>query len=124
MINFQNDNIFKLSPIDPQSVYKSLEVMLVDGEQIINAFKTIRDKVVVTNKRIITINVQGITGKKVDYTSLPFSKVQAFSIETAGHFDFDCVLELWFTGLGKVRLEINGSFDIRTFNKTLSTYIL
>lgn len=59
-----------------------------------------REYVVFTSKRVIAVNVQGITAKKKDYTSLPFTKVQAFSLETAGTFDLDAELELWFSGLG------------------------
>ncbi len=76
------------------------------------AFQTIRDMVVFTNKRIIAINVQGITGKKKDFTSLPYSKVQAFSVETAGTLDLDCEMELWFSGLGAVKFEFVGSLMI------------
>ena len=96
----------------------------IDGETVMSTFQTVRDMVVFTNKRIITINVQGITGTKKDYTSLPYSKIQAFSVETAGLLDLDCELELWFSGLGKVKLEFKGNFDIAAFNKVLSNYIL
>ncbi|WP_244663289.1 PH domain-containing protein [Vibrio harveyi] len=60
---------------------------LIDGESIFAGFKTVRDQVVFTNKRVIAANVQGITGSKVDYTSLPYSKINAFSIETSGTLD-------------------------------------
>ncbi len=66
------------------------------------AFKGLRDYIVLTSKRIIAVNVQGMTGKKKNYTSLSFSKVQALSLETAGEFDLDAELELWFSGLGRV----------------------
>lgn len=124
MIDFSTDTIFKLKPISADEGHKAIEMMLVEGEEVVSAFSTIRDKVIITNKRVITMNVQGITGKKIDYTSLPFSKVQAFSVETAGTLDRDCEIDLWFSGLGKVRLEIAGSFDIQAFNRILSHYIL
>lgn len=54
-----------------------------------------------TNKRIFAVNVQGLTGSKVDISSLPYSKIQAFSIETAGTFDRDSELEMYFSGLGR-----------------------
>ena|SRR5450631_1442353 len=76
-----------------------------------------RDSVVFTNKRLIAINVQGLTGKKRDYSSLPYSKIQAWSIETAGRFDFDAERELWFSGLGMVHLDFKGQVDIRTTGK-------
>jgi hypothetical protein len=44
-----------------------------------------------------TTHDQGITGKKCDFTSLPYSKIQAFSIETSGSFDQDTELDLWFS---------------------------
>lgn len=101
-----------------------ISAMMVDDETIMSTFQTIRDMVIFTNKRIIAINVQGITGAKKDYTSLPYSKVQAFSVETAGLLDIDSELELWFSGLGKVKFEFKGNFDITAFNKMLSNYIL
>ena len=98
---------------------------LVDGEHIVAAFKAIRDSVVFTNKRVISINVQGITGRKVDFTSLPYSKIQAYSVETAGTLDFDCELDLFFSGdIGQVRFELKGSCDIIALNKLISSYVL
>ena len=80
--------------------------------------------VIFTNRRIIAVNVQGFTGKKRDYSSLPYSKVQAFSLESSGVFDLDAELELWFSGLGKVKFEFDSKFDVRSFSKFLGRYIL
>ena len=88
------------------------------------SFKGARDSVVFTNKRLIAINVQGLTGKKRDYSSLPYSKIQAWSVETAGRFDLDAELELWFSGLGKVRLDFKGQVDIRAIGQLIGTYVL
>ena len=74
-----------------------------------------RDYIVFTSKRIIAVNVQGITGKKKDFTSLPFSKVQAFSLETAGTFDLDAEA-VWFSGLGRVKFEFKGNTDVAYLN--------
>jgi len=124
MIDFKNSAFFKLSPIDSNDGLELVQPMLIDGEEIFATFKAIRDMVIFTNKRVISINVQGITGKKKDFTSLPYSKVQAFSVETAGTLDLDCEIDLWFSGLGKVRFEIRGNFDICSFNKIIGQYIL
>ena len=62
---------------------------------------------------MISVNVQGLTGKKKDFTSLPYSKVQAFSIETAGHIDLDSELQLVFSGLGTVVFEFTGASNIK-----------
>ena len=98
--------------------------LLIQGEQIVACFKAVRDFVVFTDKRLIAVNVQGMTGKKRDFTSLPYSKVQAFSVETAGTFDLDAELDLWFSGLGKVRLEFKGNADIRALGQMIATYVL
>ena len=124
MIDFSQDTVLKLLPMSASEGRKTVEIMLLDDEEVVGAFTTVRDKVIVTNKRLMIVNVQGAIGKKIDYTSLPFNKVQTFSVVTAGAFDIDCEIELWFMHMGKVRLEIAGRFDIRSFNKILSSYIL
>lgn len=83
-----------------------------------------RDGVVFTTKRIIAINVQGLTGKKRDMTSLPYSRIQAFSVETAGVMDLDSELELWFSGIGKIKFEFSGKTDITEICKMISQYVL
>ncbi|MCG8466229.1 MAG: PH domain-containing protein, partial [Xanthomonadales bacterium] len=117
MIDFQNSAVFKLKPMAIEKIKKEFHLFLIEEEEVFAAFKTIRDQLIFTNKRVIAANVQGITGSKVDYTSLPFSKVQAFSVETAGTFDLDCELELYFSELGKVKFEFKGGFDVVRFNR-------
>ncbi|MDF2877098.1 MAG: hypothetical protein K0S30_194 [Clostridia bacterium] len=124
MIDFKNSSYLKLKPVNINEGLNLVQPMLIDGEQVFAAFKTIRDMVIFTNKRVIAVNVQGLTGSKKDFTSLPYSKVQAFSVETAGTLDLDCEMELWFSGLGKVKFEFKGNFDIRSFNKIIGQYIL
>jgi hypothetical protein len=124
MIDFQNGVFVKLGPSNPAEIAAELAPILVDGEAVYLSFKGMRDSVVFTNKRLIAVNVQGLTGKKRDYSSLPYSKIQAWSIETAGRFDFDAELELWFSGLGKVRLDFKGQVDIRTIGKLIGSHVL
>lgn len=124
MIDFNNSSIFKLKPIEIAEARPDFHKFLIEGETIFAAFKVIRDQVVFTNKRIIAANVQGLTGSKVDYTSLPYSKIQAFSVETSGTLDLDCELEVYLSAVGKVKFEIRGSFDLLTFNKYISQYVL
>ena len=124
MIDFQNGTFVKLGPVDPQSLAHELEPLLIRGEEVLLAFKGMRDSVVFTSKRLISINVQGLTGKKRDYTSLPLNKVQAWSVETAGTFDLDSELDLWFSGLGRVRLEFKGSVDIRQISQLVGQHVL
>ena len=124
MIDFKNGAVFKLSKCSMVEHEKTVKPILIDGEQVISEYSALRDFVIFTSKRLIAVNVQGITGKKKDFTSLPYSKIQAFSIETSGVFDFDCELEIYFSGLGKVRFEISGSNDITEIGKLISEMIL
>lgn len=124
MIDFKNAEFLKLKPIDNSTYAATIQPMFVNGEEIIASFKTIRDGVVFTTKRIFAINIQGITGKKVDYTSLPYSKIQAFSVETAGVLDLDSELELWFSGLGKVKFDFVSQADVSQICRMISDRVL
>lgn len=124
MIDFNNASFVKLRPVNDNAFEKMVAPILVSGEEIVNCFQSIRDGVVFTNKRIITINIQGITGKKKDFTSLPYSKIQAFSVETDGVFDLDSELELWFSGMGRVKLEFIGATDVSYLCKLISEKVL
>ncbi len=67
---------------------------------------------------------RGGTGTKKDFTSLPYSKIQAFSVETAGVFDLDAELEIYFSGLGKVKFEFSGESDIGAIGRMISEKVL
>lgn len=124
MIDFKNSEVFKLKPIEEDKVREDFHKFLIEGEAIFAAFKTVRDQLVFTSKRIIAANVQGLTGSKVDYTSIPYNKIQAFSVESSGTFDRDCEIEIYVSSLGKVRFEIKGDFDLIEFNHMISEHVL
>ena len=124
MIDFKNSDFLKLKKISNEEVINQITPLLISGECLISSYKTIRDFVVFTNKRVIAVNVQGITGSKKDFTSLPYSKVQAYSIETAGTFDLDSELEMYFSALRKVKFEFKGTSDIVKIGQIISEYVL
>lgn len=124
MIDFQNAYFVKLRPVNNNSFEAFISPMFVNGESILATFQGIRDGVVFTNKRIFAINVQGIAGKKKDFSSLPYSKIQAFSVETAGVIDLDSELELWFSGLGKVKFEFVSRADVAGICRMISERVL
>ena len=124
MVDFQNAKLLKLRPVPDENFAYMISPILISGEQIIGTYQSIRDGVVFTNKRIITINVQGLTGKKKDFTSLPYNHIQVYSVETSGTFDLDAELELWFSGVGKIKIEFTGSTDISEICRTISEFIL
>ena len=124
MIDFQNASFLKLRPVNDNAFAALLSPMFVQGETIMGTFQSVRDGVVFTTKRIFAINVQGLTGKKKDFTSLPYSKIQAFSVETAGVLDIDSELELWFSGMGKVRFEFISRADVSGICRMISEKVL
>ena len=75
--------------------------MLVRGEEILGAYKWVRDQVVFTSHRIINVDVQGLTGRKKSYVSLPYSSIYKFSKDSSGWMDFDAELSIWIRGESK-----------------------
>lgn len=124
MIDFQNGSVFKLKKVEDAKFDAELAPLLVEGEKILGCYQDERDHVVFTDKRIIAVNVQGITGKKRDFTTLPYAKVSVFSVETSGTFDLDSELELYYSGVGKVRFEFRGASDILNIGRIISQYAL
>jgi hypothetical protein len=97
--------------------------MLVVGEEPIAAYKTFRDSAVFTNKRLIVRDAQGITGKKVELYSLPYSRVDMWSSENAGTLDFNAELELW-TRAGHIKIKIGKGVDIRKLDNLIARVVL
>lgn len=124
MIDFKNGSVFKLKKVETAKFREEMSSLLVEGEKIIGAYQDVRDHVVFTDKRIISVNVQGITGKKKDFTTLSYSKISVFSIETAGTFDLESELELYYSGVGRVKFEFRGSSDIVEIGRIISQYAL
>lgn len=124
MIDFNNDIFVKMTPVNSKIFGHEVIPILIEGEEVIGCYQALRDGVVFTNKRVIAINAQGLTGKKKDMTSLPYNRIQAFSYENAGAFDLDSELELWFSGLGKVKFEFSHEVDITAICKMISYYVL
>lgn len=123
MIDFKNGVLYKLKR-DASCREKDISALLIPGEKVISSYTAVRDYVVFTDKRVISVNVQGLTGKKKDYTSLPYSKIVAFSIETAGALDLDSELELYFSAIGRVKFEFLGDSDIVQIGQVISTFVL
>ncbi len=123
-MDFQNAKYLKLRQTKDDHFSKIVDNMLIQQENIISTYKSVRDGVVFTNKRIIAINIEGITGKKKSISVLPYSKIQAYAIETAGHFDLDCELQLWFSGLGSIDFEFSGGVEIHEICRCISQHLL
>lgn len=86
------------SNVDKSEVSKEYSQLLVDGEEVSVAFKVIRDLFIFTDKRLILVDKQGLTGKKTQFHSILYKSISHFSVETAGHFDLDAELKIWISG--------------------------
>ena len=87
--------------------------LLFQGERILAGFKIIRDTILFTDSRVILEDVQGMTGKKREYLSIPYNKISAFSVESMGFWDLDAELKIWVSGLPKpVEYKFNQKTDI------------
>ena len=126
MINFNQDSVFNLRPIKLGDVRGEVDGLLASGEELVAAFATVRDQVIFTNKRVIAVDVQGITGKRKSFASMPYSRVQFFTIQTPGFMEMfsDCELELMFSNGFTARFEFRGSVDIGAIGRTISEYVL
>lgn len=117
-------NTFNLKEINNNDIRGEINGLLVDGEEMVQAFQTIRDQVIFTNKRIIVANVRGVTGKKICYFSYPYSKVQYFGIETAGFLDIDSELVLSFADGNELSFDFKSKVDIKKICSNISKYLL
>ena len=86
------------SDLSPQEVNDNLAGILTQGEAVQVAFRVIRDLFVFTDRRLILVDKQGMTGRKVSYMTVPYRAITCFSVETAGSFDFDSELAIWVSG--------------------------
>ncbi|WP_166240999.1 PH domain-containing protein [Paenibacillus turpanensis] len=98
--------------------------LLVPGEVAVAAYKTFRDSAIFTNKRLIVRDAQGLTGKKVEIYSLPYSSINMWSTENAGRFlDFNAEVELW-TRAGHIKVKLQKGVDIRKFDALIANALL
>lgn len=125
-ISFNQNSAWNLRPISVEAVQSEVSGLLIGGEEVVMAFQTVRDQVVFTNKRIISIDVQGITGKKKSYSSLPYSKIQYFSVQTPGFAELfpDSELFIMFSNTFTARFEFRGNVDVGLIGRMISEYVL
>lgn len=113
-----------LKEIELEKVRDDVMNIIAPGEDIIQAFKTVRDQVVFTDKRVITVNVQNLVGKRVSYFSYPYSKIQYYGIETAGVLDIDSELILAFSDGIKLTFDFRSRVDIKAISANIQKYTM
>ncbi|MBC7633201.1 PH domain-containing protein [Aeromicrobium sp.] len=97
--------------------------LLVAGEDAVAAFKTFRDSAVFTTKRLIVRDAQGLTGKKVEIYSLPYSNINMWSSENAGKLDWNSEIELW-TRAGHIKIKLSKGADVRRLDGLIAWAVL
>lgn len=105
---------------------KELQDVLMPEEKVDLAFKLVRDLLVFTEKRLIIVDKQGMTGKKVEYKSIPYRSISRFSVETSGHFDLDAELKIWISSaeLPAESLQFRSDDSIVAIQKALAQAVL
>ncbi len=114
------------SEVSSESLNEKYGRLLVEGEEIELGFKLLRDVFMFTNKRLILIDVQGLTGSKIEYKSMPYKNISRFSLETAGTFDLDAELKIWISSenIPSVSKKFNKSIDVYEVQKYLATKVM
>lgn len=110
----------------PEELNKNYSKLLTSTETIEVGFKLIREVFIFTNKRLLLVDKQGITGKKVEYMSILYKSISRFSIETAGHFDLDAELKIWVSSEANpsISKRFNKQVDIFDLQKVLAEHVL
>lgn len=124
MIDFENMAFLKLRPVTDTRLTGQVTPLLCPGERIVQQYQGIRDGIVFTDRRVIAVNTQGITGKKKSFVTLPYARIQAYAIESAGVMDFDSEMKLWFSGPGVVTFELSAGSDITALAQLIGNAIL
>lgn len=86
------------SETNAEEMEAQLQQMLAPQERVEQAYKLVRDVVVFTNRRLVFIDKQGLTGSKKEFLSVPYRSITSFSCESRGHFDLESELKLWLSG--------------------------
>lgn len=113
------------SEVNLDKLQEEMQEILIPHETIQNAYKIIRDTFIFTNKRLILIDKQGVTGKKTEYHSIPYKNILHFAVETAGTFDLDAELKIWVSGSPMpIQKNFNKSTNIYKVQSVLAEYVL
>jgi len=113
------------SEVNLEKLREEVNDLLTPHETIKNAYKIIRDTLIFTDKRLILIDKQGVTGKKTQYHSIPYKSILHFSVETAGTFDLDAELKIWISGNElPIQKNFNKTTNIYKIQSVLAEYVL
>lgn len=111
------------SEIEAGKAIELFKAILSPEEEIQKAYQVVRDTFVFTNKRLILMDKQGVTGKKVEYQSIPYRSIVRFSVESAGHFDLDAELKIWLSGQQEpIKKQFNTRVNVYEVQSVIAYY--
>ncbi|RYG41123.1 MAG: PH domain-containing protein [Chitinophagaceae bacterium] len=114
------------STVDNDKLSRDFGQLLIEGENIELGFKLIRDTFIFTSKRLIIIDVQGLTGSKIEYLSVAYKSISRFSVETAGTFELDAELKIWVSSEANpsIKKRFTKAVNVYDVQKLLATHVL
>lgn len=113
------------SEVNIEDISEEFAPILIADEKIEYAFQIFRDKWIFTNKRLILLDIQNITGKKREYLSIPYRSIDRYSIETAGTLDDDCEMKIWIRGMAEPLVkEFSRNTDVKGVQRVISEHVL
>lgn len=117
--------IFSSHEIAPEEIGEKYGPVLLPGEQVLAAFRSVRDTAFLTDLRFVLVDVQGITGSKVSVQSVPYRSVVRFAVESAGTFDLDSDLNIWVSGAASpLTVKISREADPQAILRLLAERVL
>lgn len=112
------------SPASIQDVQTSLAPALADGERVVRCYQLVRDLFILTDRRIILVDKQGVTGKRVDIHSIPYRSITHFSVETPGHFDLDAEIKIHILGVAEpLQRTFSAGANIVDMQRVLAAFV-
>jgi hypothetical protein len=113
------------SKVSPEEIQKRFGHLIVEGERMEQAYRSIRDFFIFTNKRLILVDIQGISGKKAEYFCIPYRSISYYSVETSGTFEIDSELKIWVRGMNEpLKKEFRKDGDLQAIYQVLSRHVI
>ncbi len=113
------------SEVEADAIREEFSEILIEDEELVRIFKLVRDLFAFTDRRLIVVNKQGISGRKIDYHSIPYKSITHFSFETAGKVDLDSEMKIWISGDDfPVKKDFKRGIDVIDIQRTLAGFVL
>ncbi len=117
--------LFSSHEVEPAEIRETFGHALIEGEEVLAAFRSLRDTAFLTNYRFVLVDVQGLTGAKVSFQSVPYRAITRFAVESAGTFDLDSDLTIWVSGAAQpLSLKVSRDADPAGIQRLLAGLVL